>query len=77
MLYPVVNFRGVIFYLTGEELQLQHGPSYIKVGRIKQLIFFEARAKGFLGKNPGAFAGIWTKDRVDEVVRCLTSPSVM
>lgn len=46
MLYLVVNFRGVIFYLTDEELQLQHVPSYIKVGRIKQPLFFEARAKG-------------------------------
>ena len=69
MPYLVVNFRGVTFYLTDEELQLQHVPSYIKAGRIKQPLFFEARAKGFLGKNPGAFAGIWTKDRVDEVVR--------
>ena len=49
--YLVVNFRGVMFYLTDEELQLQHVPSYIKVGRIKQPLFFEARAKGFFGKK--------------------------
>lgn len=64
-----------MFYLTDEELQLQHPTS--RLVELNNPSFSKREPRVFLGKNPGAFAGIWTKDRVDEVVRCLTSPSVM